>query len=77
MNANELKINISAKIGEFDEELKEKIINFTNALSELPNELFVELKVLLDEKESKGDNLKLNLSNLLIEQVKQHFNKNN
>jgi hypothetical protein len=60
---------------EIDEELKQKINNFTNALSELPHELFVELKVLLDGKESEGNNLKLNLSNLLIEQVKSHFNK--
>lgn len=71
---NELKINLSAKLGEIDEDLKQNITNFTSTLKELPKELFIDIKILIDDQDNGGSNsLKLNLGTLLAEQVKSHF----
>lgn len=72
MSSNELKINLDAEFGEIDEDTKQKVINFTNALSELPHDLHIPVKALMDG-EGYGNDLKFNIGSLLVEQVKEHF----
>jgi hypothetical protein len=70
----EIKVNISAALDEVDEVLKQKIINFTSALNELPHNLHLDFKIYMDKKEC-DNTLKINLGQLLTEQVKEHFSK--
>jgi hypothetical protein len=69
MNEN-LKVNVAARL-DYNAEIQRKIKNFTCALNELPCEL--EIKILVDGIDS-DQGLKINLADLVIENVKKDFN---
>jgi hypothetical protein len=68
---SELKIKISGRL-DLDKETEERIKEFTSALSRLPQHL--NYYITLDGVEGETP-LKINLADLLIDQVKTHFGR--
>lgn len=73
-NVSNLNVNLAAKLIA-EAEVKDKILNFTKALEELPKDLNLSFALLINGKETEGEPLKINLEDILVEQVKDHFSK--
>jgi hypothetical protein len=72
--AEDLSVRLDAELVP-DKELEQKIKNFTMALNELPCNIRLEMILKMDGKEI-NNKLHINLADILITQVKNHFGKN-
>ncbi|STO12696.1 Uncharacterised protein [[Flavobacterium] thermophilum] len=69
MNKQLPSIKLQAKL-EHDEELETKLIQFHEALHQLPKE--INMKIFLGESD-KGSDLKINIGHFLVDEVKEYF----
>lgn len=73
----ELKINIQAKLVD-NPDVNQRIINFTTALQELPSHLDIAISLgNAEPKSNPSSDLKINLEQIIIDSVEEHFRKRN